>query len=336
MGIGRIAVVGSGAIGLYYGARLALAGEDVHFLLRSDYEAAQTNGIRVVNGRDVQHLASPRIYRYAKDIGPVDWVIVAVKSTSNAALRDIVPPLLQRNTSLLTLQNGLGNEEHLAGLFGQERVMGGLCFVCLNRTGPAVVENFGHGSIHLGEYGRLPQPRTHTFAQAATAAGLHIVVVNSLREARWRKQVWNVPFNGLSIVAGSVDVHQILLDPGLRSLAATLMEEVRMVAAGLGYRIDTSFQEEMLEKTRVMGPYRPSSLIDFDAGRPVEVEAIWGEPCRIGRNMGVPVPRLEMLYYLLKKITSARAGAAASAPAATPDTASPAATARLPAAAREA
>ncbi|HSI82711.1 MAG TPA: 2-dehydropantoate 2-reductase [Candidatus Methylacidiphilales bacterium] len=306
MGIGKIAVVGSGAIGLYYGARLAMAGEDVHFLMRSDYEEAARHGIRVRSGGKEDLLEKPHIYRSAKEIGPCDWVIIGLKSTSNAALRELIPPLLQRTTSLLTLQNGLGNEELLASQFGQDRVLGGLCFVCLNRIAPAVVENFGHGSIHIGEYGRLPQPRTHTFAQAATAAGLHMVVVNSLREARWRKQVWNVPFNGLSIAAGSVDVHQIIQDAGTRALAALLMEEVRSVAAALGYRIEAAFQEEMMEKTRVMGPYRPSSLIDYDAGRPVEVEAIWGEAYRIGRNMDVPVPRLEMLYFLLKKLTALR------------------------------
>jgi 2-dehydropantoate 2-reductase len=122
--VGKVAVIGSGSVGLYYGGKLAANGVDVHFLLRSGFDEASQRGISIfsVNSEDV-HLDRPKIFRDVGEIGRCDVVMVALKSTSNRALEKLVPPLLHDGTILLTLQNGLGNEELLAERFGAERVL---------------------------------------------------------------------------------------------------------------------------------------------------------------------------------------------------------------------
>ena len=149
----KIGVVGCGALGSFYGARLWRAGERVHLLLRSDYEAVRRDGVRV-RSIDGDFVARPVAAREPGRIGPCDLVVVALKTTANARLGELVPPLVGPDTAVLTLQNGLGNEAALAALAGPERVMGGLCFVCLNRVAPGEVVHTAHGYIVMGEYQR--------------------------------------------------------------------------------------------------------------------------------------------------------------------------------------
>jgi 2-dehydropantoate 2-reductase len=300
----KFAVVGAGAIGGYYGGRLAQHGRDVHFLMRGDLAAVRKNGLTLRSGDEVVRIENVNAHAATSDIGPSDVVIVALKTTSNLDLEKLIPPLLHDGTVLLTLQNGLGNEEFLAGRFGAERVIGGLCFVCLNRVGPGVVEHYGHGTLSIGEFERAPLPRTRAVVRKFQQAGIEARLVEDLITERWRKLVWNVPFNGLSIAAGSITVADILADEGLHKLTRDLMAEVIGAAARLGHAIPMSFIDEQIQRSLVMGPYKPSSLIDYDAGRTVEVESIWGEPWRQAVREGAEVTRLEMLYFLLKRLTS--------------------------------
>jgi 2-dehydropantoate 2-reductase len=299
----RIAVIGAGAVGCYYGARLAQSGADVHFLMRSDFDHVSKHGLRVRSKDGDFDLPTVDCYRNTHDIGPCDLVIIALKATANHALETLIPPLLHSDTMLLSLQNGLGSEAFLADCFGASRILGGLCFVCINRSAPGLIEHSAQGLISFGEYQRSALTRTHQLQQTLSQAGILCHVVDDLALERWRKLVWNVPFNGLSIAAGSVDVGQILADPHLLKLARGLMLEIIEIAGHLGHSIPESFINDNIERTYGMGAYRPSSMIDFMAGRPVEVEAIWGEPHRLAIDHGLDCGRLEALYLLLKFAT---------------------------------
>ena len=300
----KIAVVGSGAIGSYYGGKLAAAGFEVHFLMRSDFNIVKKSGLKLQEL--IGETLIPKIATYAstEEIGPCDLVLIALKTTSNEALKTLIPPLLKQNTTLVTLQNGLGNESFLADLFGKERVMGGLCFVCLNRVAPGVIKHYGHGALSIGEFYGKPKPRTLALVAAFKEAGINVHAAENLTRERWRKLVWNIPFNGLSIAAGNVTVDLILADPGLNLLTRQLMKEVIRAANQIGVSLSLEMIEQQIERTLPMGAYKPSSLIDFIEGREVEVESIWGEPLRQAQRAGASVIRLEMLYYLLKKLTS--------------------------------
>ncbi len=289
----RIAIVGSGSVGGYYGARLASVAE-VSFLMRRDLAAVRERGLRVHSVAGDLHLAPVRAFATTKEIGPVDLVVVALKTTANEALPGLLPPLLKPGTILLTLQNGLGNEAFLARHFPGHPVLGGLCFVCINRGEPGVIHHLAHGKVEMGAFsGAEALP---SVADLFVRAGLDCRILPDLGLARWRKLVWNIPFNGLSIAGGGIDTQRILADPALLARTRALMTEVADVAAALGHRIDPAFVESNIQGTLEMGPYQPSSLVDFLAGHAVEIEAIWGSPLREAQRHGVPVPELERLH----------------------------------------
>ncbi len=295
----RIAIVGGGAIGLYYGGKLAQFGRDVHFLLRADYEVVRKKGLRLRSKTENIHVAKVNAYRSTAEIGVCDLVIVAVKTTANPELPALLAPLLGEKTIILTLQNGLGNEEFLGDRFGADRILGGLCFVCLNRAGPGVVERYYAGRVAIGEYRRHLQPRTHDITWEFKRCGIVCGVVDDLARERWRKLVWNIPFNGLSVVAGGIDTAKILSDEKLRMLALELMDETIAIAQACGHNLSTALGLEELKRTSQMGDFRPSTLMDYLAGRPLEIEPIWGEPLRRAKALGIAAPRLEKLYQQL-------------------------------------
>lgn len=299
----NIVVVGSGAVGCYYGARLRRSGEDVGFVMRRDLAVVRERGLRVrvrEDGKDEEVvLTNVRCAAAPEELGPADLVVVALKTTANGELEALVGPLLHERTTILTLQNGLGSDELLASLFGAERVVGGLCFVCVNRIGPGVVHCTQPGSLSLAEFGRPAGERVQALAVMFERAGVRCVVGDSLEELRWRKLVWNVPFNGLAIAAGCLTTDRILADPRLEAEVRALMGEVVAAAAAIGHRIPAGFLDSQIAMTRPMGAYRPSSLIDFEEGREVEVESIWGEAVRRARRAGADVPRMEALYAAL-------------------------------------
>lgn len=313
---GRIAILGAGAIGLYYGARLALAGRDVSFLARSDLTAIRERGITLkVEGRE-DVLKPAAVFARAEDIGPVDLVILTLKATANAELAHLLPPLLGPATRVLTLQNGLGSEDTVARWVDRDRVLGGLCYIACMRLAPAEVTCLHAGSIALGEADGPARERTRELAASFASAGVACRVVDDLVAARWRKLIWNVPFNGLSIAAGAVTTDVLCADPALRGEVQALMREVQAAARQLGIDIPDDVLRKQYDVTPPMGPYRPSSLVDFLAGRPLEIEAIWGEPLRRAQAAGAAMPRLALLYALLRRIDADRTRAAAQASAA--------------------
>jgi len=302
----RIAVVGTGAIGSFYGGKLALGGRDLHFLARSGFDDIKRSGIRIRGKKENFHVAEPRVYQSSAQIGPCDLVLIALKATNNDALLELIPPLVHSDTILLTLQNGLGNEEFLAQHFDPGRVLGGLCFICLNRISPVLIEHLDYGNLNLGELTGAARARTHDLAREFRNCGVECQVVDNLMEERWRKLVWNIPFNGLTITAGGITTEDILRDDFLRSTALALMDEIIEAAKSCGYTLPADVVFEQMKRTESMGAYKPSTLLDFEAGRALEVETIWGEPLRRAQARGIPMPRLEELYTRIKVLDSQR------------------------------
>ncbi len=285
-----MAVVGSGAIGLYYGGRLAAAGEDVRFLLRSDFEAISQRGLKVESVHGDFELPEMQAYRSPEEIGPVDLVIVAWKATANHQLATVLPPLLHAGTQVLTLQNGLGNCEALAEIVGPERVLGGLCFVCINRISTGLVSHSAGGRVSLGEWRPDGTGRAAELERRFKAAGIQGVAVENLEKSQWEKLVWNIPFNGLSVAEGGVTTDVLLASQETEDKLRALMAEVIAAARALGLDLSDDLIDFNIDRTRPMGPYRTSSMIDFVEGREVEVAPIWEEPLRRAIGAGVAMP----------------------------------------------
>lgn len=320
----KIAVVGCGAVGSYYGARLCQAGAEVHFLLRTDYEVVRRQGVRIQSVAG-DFTVRPLAARFPEEIGPCDVVLVALKTPANDQLPRLLPPLLGPQTRVVTLQNGLGNEEALAAWVGPDRVGGGLCFVCLHRIAPGVIHHIAHGLVVLGNYRRPADDCLQRLAQALRQAGVPARVTDDLAQARWEKLVWNVPFNGLGVAgvvgyeafrAGRVPpdaagrptlpTEVLLADARWRGVVQTLMGEVIQTARAHGFALAESLIEHNLERTRCMGAYKASTLLDFELGRPLERESLFEEPRRRAQARGVATPELDRLCGVLQQLTLLR------------------------------
>lgn len=303
-----VAIVGSGAVGLYYGGRLAAAGEGVRFLLRADFDAVARDGLRVESVHGDFSLRQVGGFRSPEEIGPVDLVIVAWKATANHHLANVLPPLLHADTQVLTLQNGLGNCETIAEIVGPKQVLGGLCFVCLNRLAPGCVWHGAGGRVTIGEWQPDGRGRAAEIARRFKSAGVPAEAVDNLAEAQWTKLVWNIPFNGLSVANGGVTTDVLLASRETEAELRGLMEEVVTSARALGLKLDRSLIDSNIERTRPMGPYRPSSMIDYLEGRYVELGPIWEEPLRRAKEADVATPRMERLLRDIRQRLAGRRG----------------------------
>jgi 2-dehydropantoate 2-reductase len=301
----RVAVIGAGAVGCYYGGRLAEAGRAVTFLMRRDLEAVRARGLRVTSPDGDFHLDAPRAVASPLEVGKVDWVICALKATAIEEARALIEPCLGAATRVLVLMNGLGLEKRFAEWLAPERVFAGLAFTCINRGEPGVVHHLDYGPLTLAHL--LDEPSAvEEAAELWAGARVTLHTSTSLRRARWEKLCWNIPFNGLCVAAGGITTDRVLGDPALRAVAERAMAEVvaagnaDLAAHGARERIESAaLIERMFALTSTMGAYRPSTLIDFLEGRPLEVDAMFREPLRRARNLEVPTPAIEMLAALL-------------------------------------
>lgn len=316
MSVKRYAIIGTGAIGGYYGARLQQSGCDVHFLLRSDYDLVKKHGLVVESIDGDITLPQVNSYKNPAAMPPMDVVVIALKTTQNHHLKRLMPPL-NDGAVVLTLQNGLGIEAEIAQLVSPEHIMGGLCFVCSNKVGPGHIRHLDYGKIQLGAYSAHHQKRSLTAAMMEIAADLRaakiaVDVTEDLFMARWRKLVWNVPYNGLSVVLNAT-TEELMADAGVKAQILTLMTEVITTAntwaattakAAVPVRqIPMTWTTDMLTATTRMKPYRTSMKIDFDEARPLEVEAILGNPVRAAAELGVAVPEMTKLYGQVRELS---------------------------------
>lgn len=301
----RIGIIGCGALGSYIGIRLAHAGHSVSFLLRSDYEAVKERGMELFLSDGTRMvLREPSIYRRVEQMGKLDWVIIALKTTRNHLFSRLLPPLVGPDTLLICLQNGLGNVEALEDLFPGHPVLGGLCHIGVNREGPGKVRNFAFkdGLVELAPGKEAGGEDLAACAEVFTSAGIHTRRTASLGEAIWRKLMWNVPFNGLTVAIGGKGTDVVCQNPSLRKVARSLMEEIRLAANQLGYGIEADFTDKLLNSTDKIGAYMASSVLDWLSGRHIEVEALFKNPLIAGTEAGVPMPHLETLTAILQEI----------------------------------
>jgi 2-dehydropantoate 2-reductase len=297
----RIAVIGSGALGLFYGAMLQRAGNDVHFLLRRDHDAIMSRGLTVRSVDGDFHLAKVNGYRTQQEIGEADLVIVGLKTFANHRFSELIAPLVGSDTLILTLQNGLGNEELLASLFGEQRILGGVAFLCSNRGEPGVVHHLGEGRILLGDYNRGETARAEAIASLFRSAGVECRVTPDYKRARWEKLVWNIPFNGLcALMMRPVD--ELLALDATRRLILDMMGEVIKAgnAQDLIKDIPGTLAEKLVSSSESLGPYRPSMFIDRLEGRPLELDGIFGVPLASANQQGIEMPRVQELHALLQ------------------------------------
>lgn len=299
----RYAIVGTGGIGGYYGGRLAEHGHDVHFLLHSDFEHVREHGLRVDSVRGDIMLQHPNIYCHPQQMPLCDVVLVCLKTTNNHRLPELLSAVADEHSIVILIQNGIGVEEDVQHMLPHLQLVAGLAFICTAKVGPGHIRHQDLGHINLGNYSCTDQERLQAVADDFNAAGIKTHMVEYL-EARWKKAMWNMPFNGMT-VALNTQTDCLLKHPATRQLIREQMMEIVRAAQQQGIKsLDESFVQQMIEMTDGMTPYSPSMKLDYEHKRPMEIHYIYTRPLEIARAAGMPMPKLEMLEAELRFIES--------------------------------
>ena len=295
----RYGIIGVGAIGGYYGSKLAYSGQEVHFLSHSDYEFVKEHGMQVDSCNGSFHLDQVNVYQNAVDMPKCDVVIVGLKTTNNHLLPELLSPLLHEHTAVVLIQNGIGVEADVQKMFPNVQLIAGLAFICSAKTEPGRVNHQCYGSINLANYSCKDESLFNSILKDFTDADIQAASV-PYDEARWKKAVWNMPFNGMT-VALNTRTDLLLKHPATRQLIYDQMMEVIHAARHLGVTgLDESFADKMIQMTDEMTPYSPSMKLDFDFHRPMEIHYLYTRPIQIAREAGFPMPKLEMLEAELR------------------------------------
>lgn len=306
----RVGIIGTGAIGGFYGLMLARAGFDVHFLLRSEYAAVSDRGLQLNSAvHGALSLHPVQAYANAADMPPCDWLLVGTKTTGNVELAPTIAQVAAPDAKVVLLQNGLDVEDSLREhLPDSLHLLGGLCYICVHRSGPGVVEHQAMGRVNLGYHSGAAandEVRRQAIVEEGAAlfhqAGIDSQAMPNLHQARWHKLVWNVPYNGLSVLLGA-GTTALMADESSRELIQALMAEVVQGARACGHEIAASYAEQMFTMTENLTDYWPSMYHDYLHKRPLELAAIYARPLAAARAAGCELPRMQALYQALSFI----------------------------------
>ncbi len=275
--------------------------------MHRDYEHVREHGLKIESPLGDFDLLKVNAHQSPETLPPCDVTIVALKTTNNDLLPRMLPPPTRQGGAVLVLQNGLDVEADAVNVVGPDRVMGGCCFLCCNKVGPGHIRHLDYGAILFGEYqgvGDSSKPsgeseRVLQIGRELVSAGIDARTTGDLRSARWRKLMWNIPFNGLS-VALDASTKELVDDPDSIALVEALIREVHDAAIRLGVDVTEEMITKTIDVTRKMVPYDASMRLDYRFRRPMELEAIFGNPLRQASSVGAKMPSVDMLYRQLK------------------------------------
>lgn len=299
----RILVVGTGAIGGFYGGKLAQAGARVTTLCRSEYETVSANGIFITSVLGDFLFKPERVIRNVKEYGsPPDYILVGLKILPEVDTVEMIKDAVGPETGIVLLQNGVEIEEPVAQAFRDNEIISGLAFICVTRTAPGHIEHTDFGRLIIGRYPSGNSQRVEALSQLFQQAGVSCAVTDDVVTARWRKLVWNAPFNPISVLGGGADTKAMVENQESLNLVRRVMEEVCRIAESTGHPLPADVVQENIDGTRKMIPYKTSMLIDCEEGRPMEVDAILGNALQVAKRNGVNAPHMQSLYGLLKLV----------------------------------
>lgn len=295
----RYAIVGVGGIGGYYGGRLAQSGQEVHFLCRSDYQYIKDHGLKVESVKGDFHLTQVNAYNDAKQMPPCDVILVCTKTLSNHQLKEILPPLLHQDSLVILVQNGLGMEQTLAQALPDIKIAGATAFICSFKVGQGHIRHAEYGELSLSPYHACVADSLKQVALDLQQAGIPTQYVDDLNYLRWKKLVWNIPYNGLTVLMNA-STDKLTFDADSRPLLQDLMREVIEAAAACGATIPFDFIDKMIASTEKMTPYSPSMKLDYEASRPMEIDTMYTCPILTARAAGYEMKKTAVLEQQLR------------------------------------
>lgn len=295
----KVLVIGTGAVGSFYGSLLARQGAEVSVLARTDYAHIKGHGISIESQGEIWQFRPAQVLREAAELKEKpDYVLLCVKVTEGTDRVGLLRDALGPHTAIVLLANGIDIEAEIAAAFPGNELISGLAFVCVTRTAPGKIWHQAYGRMALGNYPAGLSEKTKALCAAYERAGIVCVASADIATARWQKCVWNAAFNPLSVLSGGLATADILI--AQEALVRAIMEEIATIAKAAGHPLPANIVEQNITSTYKMPPYKTSMLLDFEAGRPMETEAILGNAVRYGQRLGILIPHLEAVYALMK------------------------------------
>jgi len=301
----RYGVIGTGALGGFYGGLLARAGQEVHFLFRSDYRHVIKYGLQVDSVNGDFHLNDVKAYSSTKDMPVCDFILVCMKTTGNHTLPELIKPLLHPKSVVILLQNGLGLEEDLSAQLPDVAIAGGLAFICSVKVGQGHIKHLDFGKLIIGSYNVPDQEVLKQVVSDFQQTGIHAEHAPDLKLARWQKLAWNIPFNGMTVVLNTT-TDRLMANEYTLQLSLELMLEVINGANACGVDLKESLAQQMIDMTIQMKPYAPSMKLDYDHRRPLEIEYIYSRPIQIAKDAGFSMSKVSVLEKQLRYIEAYR------------------------------
>ena len=305
----RVLVLGAGGVGVYFGGRLAQGGAEVSVVARSDYEAVKRQGgyhISSIAG-DFTFVPAAVLHSASEFEGVADYVILSSKVLPEVrAVSLLQPVVLSSSTTIVQIQNGIDIEREIADAFPGNVLLSTIAYIGVSRPAPGNVLHQGSGMLKMGRYPSGIGKEAERLAELFAAGGVQCELYENIGRVRWQKLLWNLPFNPVSVLSGGADTRAMTNGDGLEALCRALMEETARVAQACGENFDAGDLDAMMDYTRNFPPYKTSMLQDYEAGRPLEVEAILGNAVRLAEKHGLSVPRMECCYALLKSVDQNR------------------------------
>lgn len=305
----RIAVMGTGGVGGVFGARLAAAGEDVVFIARGEHlRAIQTDGLRIEAARNPLHIKPARATDSPATVGPVDLVLFAVKMWDTEAAAEQIRPLIGPDTGVISIQNGIDNEDKIAAILGPEHVLGGVAYIFATLAGPGRIEQASPARLVVGELDGRQSPRLQAFAAACARAVVDCDIAPEIRQVLWTKFMSNCAGNGITSVTRT-PVGPVRDDPDTRELYRRCLVEVAAVGRAKGVDLPEGVVDTLMAGLDRLPPHlRTSTEQDLARGNRLELDGLNGAVVRLGREMGVETPVNWFIYAVLKPHAAGRAG----------------------------
>ncbi len=304
----RVLILGAGGVGVYFGGRLAQSGAEVSVVARGDYETASREGYRVSSVKGDFHFRPASVLRSAADYqGEADYVILATKVLPEVDRAELLRPAIRsKRTAIVLIQNGVDIEEPICKAFPENELLSSIAYIGVSRPASGQLLHQGGGMLKMGLYPKGLTEAARRLSEAFAQAGVTCELYEDIRLVRWYKLLWNLPFNSVSVLAGQVTTRQMVDGNGLEGVCAQLMREVLAVANADGVPLPAKAAEENMQYTREFPAYKTSMLQDFEAGRPLEVEAILGNAVRIAERHKIAVPYMNCCYQLLKSVAGSQ------------------------------
>ncbi|HEY5218087.1 MAG TPA: 2-dehydropantoate 2-reductase [Pseudolabrys sp.] len=299
----RIAAMAAGAVGGYFGARMAAAGHDVHFIARGAHlEALKRNGLTIESVHGDLHLPKPNVTDDPAKVGPVDIVLFAVKLWDTEKAAEQARPLVGPDTRVITLQNGVDSVERVAPILGADQTVGGAAYIATVISSPGVIKHSsGFAAMRFGRPDKGADARLQAFADAGKAAKIDVAVSADIERERWQKFTFLTAMSGATAALRS-SIGPIVADLELRAFFRQLMEETLAVGTAKGVALDPAIIDERMTfvTSKVEPGMKASMAHDLERGNRLELDWLSGKVRELGRALNIPTPAHDTVYTVLK------------------------------------